>query len=215
MSRHRLFPVHRGSFLAPRSALLLGANPSSAVALPKPALCLMPVVSSMMLRRPSASSGLAKVLDLCRTVPPDMKFVALRSADADRPRSASLPVVSVPGLPPNTLRPLPSPVSQSLQAPIPSGAGSQKSLSRKIEAQAALPRSCRLPYEACRAPSVGAWLTASPASREIHVPSPFSRVALQRTPYWDHGWACGMCGEGRWSLGFPPNPVLQRISCTP
>ena len=195
MSRHRLFPVHRGSFLAPRSALLLGANPSSAVALPKPALCLMPVVSSMMLRRPSASSGLAKVLDLCRTVPPNMKFVALRSADAARPRSAPLPVVSVPGLPPNTLRPLPSPVSQSLQASIPSGAGISAELNAPSEVafqeqrgpsrfpsatMPRLPRSRSLHFEACRAPSAGAWLTGAPASREIHVFTPFSRVALHR-----------------------------------
>ena len=46
-------------------------------------------------------------------------------------------------------------------------------------------------------------LTATPAPRDTHVPSPLLRVALQRRlrlPVWDCDSACGLCGEvlDRW-----------------
>ena len=69
-------------------------------------------------------------------------------------------------------------------------------------------------------PGAGAWLTATPASRDTHIPSPLFRVALQRRlrmPVWDCDAACGLCGivgvavpfvvvaGSLSSLQFPPN----------
>ena len=103
----------------------------------------------------------------------------------------------------------------ALSASIPSGTSvyaesdtpSQKSLSAKIEAHAvsalvqdpSLARASRLHLDACRAPGAGAWLTATPASRDLHIPSSLFRVAAclfgSVTPT-----ACGLCGEvlDRW-----------------
>ena len=92
----------------------------------------------------------------------------------------------------------------ALSASIPSGTSvyaesdtpSQKSLSAKIEAHAvsalvqdpSLARARRLHLDACRAPGAGAWLTATLASRDLHIPSPLFWVALQcrlRMPVWE------------------------------
>ena len=107
----------------------------------------------------------------------------------------------------------------ALSASIPSGTSvyaesdtpSQKSLSAKIEEHAvskllqdpALARARRLHFDACRAPGFGAWLMATPASRDLHIPSPVFRVAMQRRlrmPIWECDTACGLCGEvlDRW-----------------
>ena len=102
----------------------------------------------------------------------------------------------------------------ALGASIPSGTcvyaesdpPSQKSPSAKIEAHAvskllqdpALAQARRLHFGACRAPGAGAWLTATPASRDLHIPSSLFRVAMQRRlrmPLWDCDAACGLCGE--------------------
>ena len=107
----------------------------------------------------------------------------------------------------------------ALSASIPSGtsvytesdAPCHKSLSAKIEAHAvskllqdpSLARARRLHLDACRAPGAGAWLTATLASRDLHIPSLLFQVALQRRlrmPIWECDTACGLCGEvlDRW-----------------
>ena len=87
----------------------------------------------------------------------------------------------------------------------------QKSLSAKIEACAvssllqdpALTRARSCHPAAVRAPGSGAWLTATLASPDTHVPLPLLRTALRRRlrmPIWDSDTACGLCGEvlDRW-----------------
>ena len=100
------------------------------------------------------------------------------------------------------------PAPASTPSPTPS---SQRSLSGKIEALAfstllhdpAVPRARRLHFDACRAPGARAWLTATPASPDTHIPSPLFRTSMQRRlrmPIWDADSACGLCGEtlDRW-----------------
>ena len=67
----------------------------------------------------------------------------------------------------------------------------------------ALTRARRCHFAAVRAPGSGAWLTATPASPDTHIPSPLFRTALRRRlrmPIWDNDTACGLCGEvlDRW-----------------
>ena len=73
-------------------------------------------------------------------------------------------------------------------------------LSAMIEAQTVSRRPDLPPslFQCLPGPRAGAWLTATPASIDTHIPSPLFWVALQRRLrmlVWDRDSAYGMCGE--------------------